>query len=139
MGDYARRHLRETAAESPALWNTRLRLLAQVLRRCGTGKVIFDPRAGDGSATVLKLSLQAMPGRRVRRTARHLRAFLSQTPARLTLRFEEIRAADLPQMRCLLTRLVRFADKVSIETGTLEGMVALNAWPFQLALCTSMT
>jgi radical SAM superfamily enzyme YgiQ (UPF0313 family) len=138
MGDYARRQLREAPPDAPLLWNTQLRRLAQALHRCGTGRVLVGPRAGDRSAPVLRLSLQAVPGRRVRRTARHLRAFLDQTPARLTLRFEELHAADLPQLRCLLARLVHFADKVSIETGTLHGLITLNAWPFQLTLPTSM-
>jgi radical SAM superfamily enzyme YgiQ (UPF0313 family) len=138
MRDYARRQLRETVPDAPLLWNTHLRRLAQALHRCGTGKVLVGPRAGDRGAPVLRLSLQAVPGRRVRRTARHLREFLNQTPARLTLRFEELNAADLPQLRCLLARLVHFADKVSIETGTLHGMITLNAWPFELTLPTSM-
>jgi radical SAM superfamily enzyme YgiQ (UPF0313 family) len=138
MRDYARRQLREAAPDAPLLWNTHLRRLAQALHRCGMGNVLVGPRDGDRGAPVLRLSLQAVPGRRVRRMARHLRAFLNQTPARLTLRFEELHAADLPQLRCLLARLVHFADKVSIETGSLHGLITLNAWPFELTLPASM-
>ncbi|HVC30432.1 MAG TPA: radical SAM protein, partial [Steroidobacteraceae bacterium] len=113
MQDYARRHLGDAAPESPVLWNTRLTGLARALRACGTGEVIVGNGAGDCRAPVLALSLRAVPNRRVRRTARHLRAFLKDTPVRLTLRFEEVHAADLPRLRRLLARLTHFADKVA--------------------------
>ena len=138
MQDYARRQLGDLAPESPALWNTRLTRLALALRRCGTGKVIVGHGAGDRGTPVLALSLRAVPGRRVRQTARHLRAFLKDTPARLTLLFEEIHAADVPRLRRLLSRLTHFSDKVSIEAGTLHGLISLNAWPFQLTVAASV-
>ncbi|HET9108486.1 MAG TPA: radical SAM protein [Steroidobacteraceae bacterium] len=134
MQDYARRHLADVAPASPAVWNTRLTRLAQALRRCGTGKVIVGPGARGLGTPVLALSLRAVPGRRLRRTARHLRTFLESTPARLTLRFEEVCAADVPQLSRLLGRLTRFADKISIEAATLQGLMPLDAWPFQLTL-----
>lgn len=133
MQDYSRRHLAQVASESPALWNTRLMRLTQSLHRCGAGKVTVGHRANDRGAPVLALSLRAVPGR-VRRAARHLHALLEDTPARLTLRFEEIHAADVSRLHRLLGRLTHFADKVSIEVGTLHGLIALNAWPFQLTL-----
>jgi radical SAM superfamily enzyme YgiQ (UPF0313 family) len=134
MQHYARRHLAGAAPESPALWNTRLTRLAQALRRCGAGQVTVNHRPGECGTPVLALSLGVVPGRRVRRAARHLRAFLQDTPARLTLRFEEIHAADVRRLRRLLSGLTHFADKVSIEAGALHGLISLNAWPFQLTL-----
>lgn len=137
MQDYARRHLGQVALESPASRDTRLTRLAHALRRCGTGKVIVGHGAGDRGPPVLALSLRAVTDRRVRRTARHLRAFLDDTPARITLRFEELHATDVPRLRRLLGKLARFADKISIEAGTLHGLVSLNAWPFHLTLRAS--
>jgi radical SAM superfamily enzyme YgiQ (UPF0313 family) len=137
MQHYARRHLAGVAPESPALWNIRMTRLAQALRRCGAGQVSVDHHSGECGTPVLALSLSAVPGRRVRRASRHLHALLKDTPARLTLRFEEIHVRDVPRLRCLLSRLTHLADQVSIEAGALHGLVHLNAWPFQLALPTS--
>lgn len=134
MQQYVRRHFGNVALESPARWTTRLARLTQVLHRCDAGRVVVDHRASERGTPVLALSLRTVPGRRVRRAAKHLRALLEETPTRLTLRFEEIRAADLPRLRRLLGRLTHLADKVSIEAGTLHGLIALNAWPFQLTL-----
>ena len=136
MQDYARRHLGEAKLEPPALWHTRLASLAQALRRCGAGKVIVGHRPDHCGTPALALSLRAVPAR-VGRTARYLSAYLKDAPGRLTLRFEEIQAADLPRLHRLLGRLTHFADKVSIDAGTLHGRIALNAWPFQLTLPTS--
>ncbi len=136
MQDYARRHLAEVTPESPVLWHTRLASLAQALRRCGVDKVVVDHPSGKCDTPVLVLSLRAVP-ERARLAARHLRAFLNDTPARLTLRFEEIHAADLPRLHRLLGRLTHFADKVSIDAGTLHGLMTLNTWPFQLAISAS--
>ena len=134
MQDYARRHFAAVSQDNPALWNTRLARLTQALRRCGAGKVTVRHRTGDCGTPVLALSLCAVPNRRVRHAARHLRALLNDTSARLSLRFEEIHAADIPRLRRLLNRLTHFADQVSIEAGTLHGLISLNAWPFQLRL-----
>ena len=136
MQDYSRRHLGETRLETPAMWHTRLASLARALRRCGAGKVIVDTPAAECGTPILTLSLVAVP-ERVRRTARHLRAFLKDTPARLTLRFEQIHAADVPRLHRLLGRLTQFADKVSIDAGALHGLISPNAWPFELTLPTS--
>ena len=120
--------------QSPALWNTRLSALARALGRCGAhGISVSEPR-GEGGAPVLALSLSTVRGRELRRAAAHLRALLKETPACLTLRFEEIRSADVRRLRRMLRRLRRFADKISIETETLHGLIVLNAWPFQRRL-----
>ena len=135
MQDYAKRHFGATA-ETPASWNRRLARLARALRRCDAGKVTISHDASERGAPVLalSLSLRAVPGRGLRRATAQLRSLLKETPTRLTLRFEEIRAADVPRLQRLLYRLAHFADKVSIEAGTLHGLAALNAWPFQLKL-----
>jgi radical SAM superfamily enzyme YgiQ (UPF0313 family) len=133
MQDYARRHLAQAAPAASVSWNKRLARLAQALSRCGTGRVIAG-HGGDAGAPVLALSLRAVPDRRLRQTARHLRAYLKGAPARLTLRFEELQAADVPRLRRLLGRLTRFADEVSIEAGALHGLIPLHTWPFQLTL-----
>jgi radical SAM superfamily enzyme YgiQ (UPF0313 family) len=134
MQDYARRHLAQAAPAASAPRNVRLARLSQALRQCGAGEVLIGEGSGDQSTPVLALSLRAVPGRRLRRTARHLRAFLRETPERLTLRFEEIRIADVPQLQRLLDRLTHFADRISIEAGTLQAQIALHAWPFPLVL-----
>lgn len=138
MQHYTRRHLVEVSPESPALHDARLTRLAQALRRCGAGKVTVSHHVDDPGAPVLALSLCAVPRRRLRRAARHLRTLLEDIPAaRLTLRFEEIHAADVPRLCRLLGRLTHLADKVSIEAGRLRGLIAFNAWPFQLTLPAS--
>ncbi len=137
MQDYARRHLAQPAPQAPALWNTRLARLAQALRSCGAGNVTVGQGASERGSPALALSLRAVPAR-VRRTARHLRAYLNEAPGRITLRFEEIHAADVPRLQRLLGRLTHFADKVSIEAGALHGLISLNAWPFQLVLPESV-
>ena len=138
MRDYAKRHLAGVIPEHPALWNTRLTALVQTLRRCGAGSITLSDRAADRGAPVLAVSLGGVPARGLRRTAVMLRALLKETPARLTLRFEEIRAADVPRLHRLLRRLRHFSDKVSIEVETLHGLIDLNAWPFQLRLPTPL-
>ena len=134
MQDYAARHFGTLAQETPASWNARLARLLETLRRCGAGPISISDRVCDRGAPVLAVSLGVVPCRGLRRTAVTLSALLRETPARLTLRFEEIRAADIPRLRRLLRRLRQFSDKVSIEAGTLHGAIALNAWPFQLRL-----
>ncbi len=136
MRDYARRHLANASPERAVPWNPRLTCLTHALHRCGAGIVTVGHRTADSGAPVLALSLRAVPGR-ARRTGGHLRAFLKDTPARLTLRFEEIHAADVPRLRRLLGRLTQFADKVSIEAGALHGMLSLHTWPFQLTVTAS--
>ena len=134
MQDYAKRHFAGTATESPAVWNKRLVRLAQALRRCDAGKVTISHGVCERGTPVLALSLRAVPGRGLRRAAVQLRSLLKETPARLTLRFEEVRAADVPRLQRLLCRLAHFADKVSIEAEAFHGLAALNAWPFQVRL-----
>ncbi|HLY52487.1 MAG TPA: radical SAM protein [Steroidobacteraceae bacterium] len=136
MQHYARRHLGRMALESPALWTMRLTRLAQALRGCGAGRVLVSHQPGERGMPVLALSLGGVPPRHVRRASRHLHAMLKDTPARLTLRFEGVRAKDVPRLRRLLSRLTHFADKVTIEAGALHALISRNAWPFQLALPT---
>jgi hypothetical protein len=138
MRDYARRHLVARAPELAVSWNARLKRLTRALHRCGVGIITVGHRTAEGDTPVLALSLRAVPTR-ARRTARHLRAFLEDTPGRLTLRFEEIHAADVPRLRRLLGRLTHLADKVSLEAGTLHGMISLHAWPFRLTIDPSGT
>ena len=134
MQDYAKRHFGGTATESPAAWNKRLARLARTLRRCKAGQVTITHGVCERGTPVLALSLRAVPGRALRRAAAQLRSLLKETPAQVTLRFEEIRAADVPRLQRLLYRLAHFADKVSIEAEALHGLAALNAWPFQVRL-----
>ena len=137
MQDYARRHLWQQAPAGSEHLNGRLAHLAQVLRHCGAGSVTVRHGAMGDDKAALALSLRAVPGRRVARAARHLRSLLEDTPNRLTLHFDEIRAADIRQFRRLLGRLTQFADKVSIEVGTLHEQIAVNVWPFRLILRAS--
>ena len=133
MQDYARRHLGGLAPETPAQWRLRLARLGRALHRCGAGDVSLSERTEQG-APVLAWSLPAVPARGLRRAALQLRALLRDTPARLTLRFGDIRATDLPRLRRLLRALRMFADKVCIEIEALEGPIGPQAWPFRLRL-----
>ena len=137
MQDYARRHFGAAARTDTQAGRERLARLARTLRRLRAGQVSVSPGAPQHSALVLDLRLHAMPGRALRRIGADLGALLRETPARLTLNIDQVSGADLPRMRRLLRRLRRFADRISIETGSLHAPLISQAWPFQLRLRSS--
>ncbi len=137
MQDYVRRHFGAAARTDTQAGGVRLARLARTLRRLRAGQVSVSPDAPQQSALVLDLRLHAMPGRALRRIGADLGALLRETPARLTLNIDQVSGADLPRMRRLLRRLRRFADRISIETGSLHAPLLSNAWPFQLRLRAS--
>ena len=137
MQDYVRRHFGAAARTDTQAGGVRLARLARTLRRLRAGQVSVSPDAPQQSALVLDLRLHAMPGRALRRIGADLGALLRETPARLTLNIDQVSGADLPRMRRLLRRLRRFADRISIETGSLHAPMLSNAWPFQLRLRAS--
>ena len=137
MQDYAGRHFGTPLPHSSRSGRERLARLARTLRRSRAGQVSVSPGETREDALMLDLWLQAMPGRALRRIAADLGALLRDTPAQLTLRIEHLSGADLLRMRRLLRRLRRFADRVSIETGSLHASILAQAWPFQLRLRAS--
>ncbi len=137
MQDYARRHFGAAARADTQAGGERLARLARTLRRLRAGQVSVSPGAPQQSALVLDLRLYAMPGRALRRIGAELGALLRETPARLTLNIDQVSGADLPRMRRLLRRLRRFADRISIETGSLHASMLSQAWPFELRLRAS--
>lgn len=137
MQDYARRHFGASVAADPEAGDERLNRLARTLRRARAGEVAVSPGAAHESALVLDLWLHAMSARALRRIGADLGALLRETPARLTLRIGHVRGADLLRMRRLLRRLRRFADRISIETGSVHASMLSHAWPFQLRLPAS--
>ena len=134
MQDYARRHFGAAARTDTPAGRERLARLARTLRRLRAGQVSVSPGTPQHSALVLDLRLHAMPGRALRRIGAELGALLRDTPARLTLNIDQVSGADLPRMRRLLRRLRRFADRISIESGSLHAPLLSQAWPFQLRL-----
>ena len=137
MQDYARRHFGAAARADTQAGSERLARLARTLRRLRAGQVSVSPGAPQQSALMLDLRLHAMPGRALRRIGADLGALLRETPARLTLNIDQVSGADLPRMRRLLRRLRRFADRISIEPGSLHAPMLSQAWPFQLRLRVS--
>ena len=133
MQDYARRHLGFEAAPARRSLNRRVARLTRMLRRSGSGQLSVQSRAADDSVPVLALSLRGLSGLRLRRMCTELGALLLETPARLTLRFEHVSRADVPRVRRLLSRLRRFADRISIEAGAHVPPIP-NAWAFRLQL-----
>ncbi len=134
MQDYVRRHFGAAARSEARSVHERLVRLARTLRRSRAGQVSVSADEGPERALVLDLHLQAMPGRALRRVGTDLRALMRETPARLTLRIEQVSGADVPHVRRLLRRLRRFADRVSIEAGSLHAPILAHAWPFELRL-----
>ena len=137
MQDYARRHFGAAADAQTQSAGDRLARLARTLRRARAGEVTVSPVEAPEASLVLDLRLHALPGRALRRIGADLGAVLRETPARLTLRIEQASAADLLRMRRLLRRLQRFADRVSIDAGSLHAPIIPHAWPFRLQLRAS--
>ena len=137
MQDYVRRHFGAPVPASAHRGNERLARLARTLRRARAGEVSVSCGAVPENTLVLDLWLHALPGRALRRIGADLRAVLRETPARLTLRIEHASGADLLRMRWLLRRLRRFADRVSIDAGSLREPILAHAWPFRLHLRAS--
>jgi hypothetical protein len=134
MQDYARRHFTAaTSSDSPAAL-ARLKRLARLVHRAQAGQMTVPAAAGEQSALVLNLRLQAIPRRMLRRIGWELAAVMRETPAHVTLRIEHLGSTDLARVRRLLHRARRFADRICIEAGTLNARQLPHLWPFRLHL-----
>lgn len=134
MQDYVRRRFQRQAAGSSAMTN----LFAAIQR-------ISAAHLGEARITLSLVTTMA-PSLLIRlhgghyreyfaHIARHLERLLRRTQATLTLHIDDLRKQEIPHLNCLLARLYRHGDRVSIVLGKrMRGLIPIDSSVFNLVL-----
>ncbi len=138
MRDYVRRHLTTEAPRADRLIQRLLdfarRAYADHIRRGAVSIGVEGDVSGPRVVLDLKGQIEA---RFFSGVARRLEKVLKHSAATLTLRIEDLRACQRPQLERLLRRLARYGDRVVIQVGDgLRPLLGIDSSVFHLALDT---
>jgi radical SAM superfamily enzyme YgiQ (UPF0313 family) len=117
MRDYIDRHFTPVAHGAGPTVRDRVRALERALRRYRDAGALEVGLADDQSAACeLSMRISGLVDRRfVRRTTRHLRTLLRDTASSVTLRIDDLHAAEVRHVERMLGRLAHYGDRIRVS------------------------